>query len=258
MISAPISQSIRFRPLAESLSTFDNTFSDSCRYIQYLPQYDLKVQVSRINDELAESKLYIIDNGTETEATKTDTIIAGRIYSTFTLPLADYNGKTLTVKVIEDFIDAPAVTTHISEPFTVGGQPSQFTLNPGLIRLDWFNTENAFMLDYSTGLVNTMLIEAKLWRLSVGGTSSIYSNQGEDIKLKATVTRIFLFECDVPDYIAETISLAFDHDRIFINGIEYVTTKKPTLTQKGSSCMYSFSQEVQQKVIIGLNTHDVG
>jgi hypothetical protein len=113
-------------------------------------------------------------------------------------------------------------------------------------------------MDYSVGLVHSMQIEAKNWKLSFGGESSIYSNQGEEVKLKETVQRVMLLECELPGYMIEILRLATAHDHFYINEVEYVRKDEPTITQLGTSGMYSFSAKVTQRTIIGLNTHDVG
>ncbi len=253
MITAPISQSIRFRPVNNYPANFDNTFDAENYYIQYVQPENLKVQLSRVNDSLAFPELYIVEcNGTETEVTTPETHIVGvNIYYTFTLPLALFENKKLRLKVVEVWNSAPNAITHYSEYFTVQDQPT-------FLKLNWFNTENGFTLDYSTGLVNQLMIEGKMHKLSFGGEASVYSNQGTDVKLKEIVSRVFSFETDVPDYVAEQITLAMAHDRFYINEIEFVTSKKPTQNQIGLSNMYQFAAEIKQKAVIGINTHDAG
>jgi len=252
MITAPISQSIRFRQVNSYPANFDNTFDSEFRYTQYVAPENLKVQLRRLNDSQAVPALYIVEcNETETEVTAPETHVVGAaIFYTFTLPLASFDTKKLRLKVVEVWNSAPSEITHYTEYFTVKEQP--------FLKLNWFNTENAFTLDYSTGLVNEMWVEAKMHKLSHGGEASVYSNQGVDVKLKEIVSRIFSLETDVPDYIAEQIALALAHDRFYINEIEFVASKKPTLTQLGRSNMYQFVAEVKQKAVIGINTHDVG
>lgn len=248
MINIPISQSIRFRPVNSAPANFDNTFDSEGRYIQYVNPSDLSIQLSRVMGSIGLVKMYAVEcNGTETELTdSTDFTIVDRVYSTFVIPFADFTGKKLYLKVIEN-----GITTHNSEWFIVESQP-------GYLKLNWFNTENSFLTDYSNGLVNEMIVEAKMRKLSFGGDSSVYSNQGVDVKLKEIVSRLFSFECDVPDYVAEQITLAMAHDRFYVNEIEFVTSKKPTVTQLGTSNMYTFVAELKQKTVIGINTHDVG
>jgi len=260
MINIPISQSIRFRPIETALPTFDNTFDTEQRYIQYVAPFDLYIQVSRLDDSLAVPKMYIVEcSGTETEVSITTThTISGRVYYTFYLPFDEWNDKKLQLKVVEAFTGSAWVTTHMSEWFTIGAQPKMYELETNFYKLNWFNTENSFLTDYSTGLVNEMLVEAKMSMVDHGGESSIYSNQGIETKLKEIVYRNFTFECDVPNYIGEQLTLAMAHDKFFINEIEFVVAKKPTSQQNGKSNIYSFKAEVRQKTVIGINTHDVG
>jgi len=248
MINIPISQSIRFRPVNSDPANFDNTFDTEGRYIQYVSPADLSIQLSRASGSIGLVKMYAVEcNGTETEITdSTDFTISDRVYTTFAVPFADFTGKKIYIKVTEN-----SVLTHESESVTVESQPN-------FLKLNWFNTENSFLTDYSNGLVNEMLVDARMRKLSFGGESSVYSNQGVDVKLKEIVSRLFSFECDVPDYIAEQITLAMAHDRFYMNEIEFVTSKKPTTTQLGTSNMYTFVAELKQKTVVGINTHDVG
>ena len=248
MINIPTSQSIRFRPINSSLANFDNTFDTDGRYIQYVNPSLLSIQLSRLLGSIGVVKMFAVEcNGTATElTTTTEFTISDRVYTNFVINFATFIGKKIHLKVTE-----AAVITHKSEWVTV-------ELQSNYLRLNWFNSENSFLTDYANGLVCEMLVDARTRKISFGGESSVYSNQGTDVKLKETVSRIFSFECDVPDYIAEQITLAMAHDRFYINEIEFVTSKKPTTSQLGTSNMYTFTAEIKQKSVVGINTHDVG
>jgi len=257
MINIPIAQSIRFRPINNDLPNFDNTFAADVdgfpyAYTQYVNPETIPIQVVTPDDNESLAYLDLIHNGTRTRITGESTSFIGTLkYNTFPVTLASYSSQCCYMEAFLEVDGGGEVLSYRSERFTVLSQPKY-------LRLDWFNTENSFQMDYSAGLVHSMWVEAKQGKLQFGGDASIYMNQGEEVKLKETVQRVFLLECEVPYYIAEQMVLAMAHDRFYINSVEFVTDKKATITQLGQSAMYSFSAEVKQKVVVGSNTHDVG
>lgn len=252
MINVPISQSIRFRPINSDPFNFDNTFGCARRFTQYVAEDELKIQVVTPDDNETLSYLELVHTATRVNIEDVSTSIIGQYkYDTYTIDFSAYPNE---VCYLEAFVEVPPAAKMLSfrsEPFTVLNQPDFFKLN-------WFNTENNFLLDYSAGLVNELWIEGKKQLLPYGGSSSIYSNQGEKVKLKGITSRVFQFQCDVPDYIADQINLAIEHDRFYINDIEFTVEKKPQLAQLGTSNMCQLSMEVEQRTIIGLNSHDAG
>ena len=250
MINIPISQSIRFRPINTSPANFDNTYFNEGdgKYVQFVNPYNLKIQLSRLTASPGVAKMFVLEcNGTETECTNVfEFAISDRTFTTFDIDFSGWIGKKLRLKTTDN-----SVLTHISESFTVEEQPTFYKLN-------WFNKENSFLTDYSNGLVNEMMLEAaEDW--NAGGESSVYTNQGEPTILKDITTRIMTLKGEAPDYICEQLRIAMAHDSFFVNEIQQVKVKEPTFTRLGrSSRMYSFTIELQQKTIIGINTHDVG
>ena len=257
MINIPIAQTIRFRPINTDLPNFDNTFAADVdgfpyAFTQYVNPETIPIQIVTPDDNESLAYLDLIHNGTRTRIVDESTTYIGTLkYNTFPVLLASYSGQCCYMEAFLEVNGGGEVLSYRSERFSILEQPKY-------LRLDWFNSENSFQMDYSAGMVHSMWIEAKQWKLQPAGDASIYMNQGEVVKLKETVQRVFLLECEVPYYIAEQMILAMAHDRFYINSIEFVTDKKATITQLGQSAMYSFSAEVKQKTIIGLNTHDVG
>jgi len=252
MINVPLAQSFRFRPVNADPANFDNTFASETEGAPYsfdifAPEEDILLQVVRNDLDTFDTFVKLIHNNTvEYIVSPAETVLGGLKYQTYTLPLATYPGECCYIEVYED-----VVLMFKSEEFTVEDKSSY-------LKIEWFNSENSFQMDYSSGLTHIIQLEAKKWKLNFGGEASVYVNQGQEVKLKEIVQRIFLLECEVPDYLAELLVLAMAHDRFYINSVEFVVSKKPTLSQIGTSGMYSFSAEVKQKTIIGLNTHDVG
>jgi len=247
MINVPIAQSIRFRPINTLRSNFDNTFASDIEgtpydFTLYVPVGDFKFQVAYDSGSIAA----FLNNETLITEKSTSTI-NGINYDTYTWD----NTPWINQCNVQIYIYQDAVLMYKSERFTVLNQPDY-------LLIEWFNSENNFQMDYSSGLTHSLQIDAKNWKLSYGGEASIYSNQGEDVKLKETVQRVFLLECELPDYMIEILRLATAHDRFYINEVEFVRKDEPVITQLGTSGMYTFSAKITQRTIVGLNTHDVG
>ncbi len=250
MITVPIAQSIRFRPVNSDLFNFDNTANGENRFIQSVAAANLPIQIICPDDGSTLCYLYLIHGTTRTLVTApTPTTIGQNFYYTYLVPCGTYPNEICYLEAEDQTPPADAIVRYRSERFTIEAQPTYF-------KLEWYNSENAFLLDYTT-LVNQIWLNARLDELSYGGDISVYSNQGEDTILKSIVSRIFSFKCDVPDYIAEQLTLALAHDHFCINEIEFVALKKPTLKQLGMSKMYTFTVELKQKTIIGINSHDI-
>jgi len=252
MINIPISQSIRFRPVNSDLFNFDNTFNCNRGYIQYVAEDDLQIQIVITDDGESLSFLDLIHDGTRTRITDSSISTIGSYnYETYTIDFGTYPNQVCYLEAFLQVPPAAEVLSFRSEPVTVTDQPTFYKLN-------WFNSENNYLLDYSAGLVNECWIEGRMKRIPATVEKSIYSNQGEDTTLKSITKRMFQFDCDVPEYLAEQLTLAMGHDRFYINDVEYVVTKPPTDPILGTSNICQFTCELQQKTIIGLNTHDVG
>jgi len=252
MINIPISQSIRFRPVNSDLFNFDNTFNCNRGYTQYVAEDDLQIQIVTPDDNLSLSFLDLIHGTTRTRITDSSTSIIGLYkYETFTIDFGTYPDEVCYLEAFLVYDGGSEVLSWRSEPVTVTDQPTFYKLN-------WFNSENNYLLDYSAGLVNECWIEGRMKRIPATVEKSIYSNQGEDTTLKSITKRMFQFDCDVPEYLAEQLTLAMGHDRFYINDVEYIVTKPPTDPILGTSNICQFTCELQQKTIVGLNTHDVG
>jgi hypothetical protein len=113
-------------------------------------------------------------------------------------------------------------------------------------------------MDYSTGIVHQMWIDAELVAATPGGEISIFLNQGRATKLKEIVRRVANLECRVPHYIAEQLTLAMAHDRFYVNEIEYTNDKKAPYDRMGNSNLFAFTAELTQRNAVGINTHDTG
>jgi hypothetical protein len=126
-----------------------------------------------------------------------------------------------------------------------------------LLQVDFFNLENAFEVDYSTGLAHLLRVESSFREYRAGGETSVFDNQEEVTRINAEVKRILVFRTEpIPPYLAEMLHVAVKHDKLFINEVEFVAESEPEIETSGG--MVVFSCPLTQRSVIGLNTHDVG
>jgi len=267
MIAVPISNPIKFRPVTGQTDVnFDNQMSELYNgmtkpFSQLVAEDEWHVQVvtDTYYGEGVTCTLGVCeyDSGWVWSTFESVNQIDGLYRYTFLIT------PTLTgcfkLYVITNVADTPVIY-HESEWLLNMVDVDAYRLaNPDIFKLEWFNTENAFQAEYAiSGFVAKAFIQAKLTYQGMAGDAVIFDNQGDDVKLKATVQRLMKFECEVPDYLAEIIGVGMDHDSFFINDVEYITSKKPTFTQLGRSNAYKFEAELKQAAVIGLNTHDTG
>ena len=175
------------------------------------------------------------------EATYTDF----KIY-TFEVDMSLY-GVNFRVKVIA------GSETWMSEPIEVISDIDYY------LKLEWFNFDNAFDCEYSTGLTHFVRIEGITRDYEPAGEVSLYDNQGELTKLKETVIRTLMLETGViPDYLAEKIRVGMAHDKFFVNDVDFVTDSLPDIKTVGFTNFKELSVSLTQRNVLGINTHDIG
>jgi len=269
MIDIPISNPVRFRPLTgQTEPNFDNTFEDDYTgenrtnkpFAQYVSADGWYLQVVTDYNTLDESGNCSVDIVENYEGTVNGfgppVIIemGGFYYHTFEIrPMNTGCFKLWCV----DGTDYLFESEWLHNP--VGGIATLRASNTNLYLVEWYNIENNYGIEYvESGLVNRAYIEAKLIWGQPAGDSVIFDNQGEEVKLKETVQRVFMLSLDAPAYICEMLTVAMSHDMFFINDMQYINSKKPQVSQIGNSNIYSFNSELKQVAVIGLNTHDTG
>lgn len=256
MTTVPLIQSFRFRPINTARPNFDNTFAADTKsfpyeYAHYVPEQEITFQVITPDDNETYSVCYLVHDGTSTLLTDIATSFIGVYkYETYTVDFSLYADECCYIEVYERVLTDPEELKYRTERFKVKTMADYLTI-------EWFSFDNTIM-DYSTGLTHILQLDARQWKMQPAGESTVYSNQGRETKLKGITNRIFLLELELPVYLADILAGATDHDQFFVNEVEFVVSKKPTFTQLGTSDMYAFSCELQQTVIVGLNTHDVG
>ena len=258
-----LANAIRFYRVDDDWQNFDNRayrdvfminhlIYDYCQ--KYWNEDVVKLQFKVIHDTGAPVVTVFVDDGTS--ATPALSLINAYIEYDFyvlTLDLSTYGGKLIEIEA-----------TH-----TIGSYTEVYRTNPievtvdeptELLGLHWFNDDNAFEMDYSTGLTPAMRIEGVI-RLAeeAAGEQSVYDNQEEMVKLFEEVKRVMTLRIPhIPEQLIEQLRIAAAHDHFFVNGVEFVAESAPTYSLDDMTNTGEFSVNLTQKNIIGYNTHDVG
>jgi len=125
---------------------------------------------------------------------------AGKYYITFEGTddqFASFTARTEPVEVVEDDSD--------------------------LVSIEFYNLDNAYKIDYSTGIEFLMYAEGEVLPDKPGGErEQMEDSRRKPLLLREHVTRIVRIEIEgVPPYLGEKIKLALGHDVVIINGVEY-------------------------------------
>lgn len=173
-------------------------------------------------------------------------------YFQFEIPLVNYQSETF-VTVEQDG------ETWRSEPFYADVNLYQELFDGDILQVEYYNDDNAFQVDFSTGLTYKLYIEATVKDLEFGGESSIYDNQDEFTKLKETVVRILNFKTlPIPRYFAEVLRLASSCDNFTVNSISFVRQDLPEIAPVEGSNLVDFMMKLTDKEYLGVNSHDIG
>lgn len=268
MINVPISNPIRFRPLIGQTDTnFDNTFAKDFNglakpYAQPIAADDWYIQVvsdvdyydpDTVTSDLVIRAVYA-DDSTEYMEVPIVTYVNGYYYYLFTMR-PNYTGCVKFIVELygtgEEYFESEWCENIITTAYRAA--------NPDIFKLEWFNNEAAFTAEYAvTGFVPLAYVSGRMTYQTAGGEAVIFDNLGEEVKLKEIVQRIFKFDAELPDYLCEVLTVGMAHDFFYINDVQFVTSKKPIVTQLGRSNICKFEAEVKQVTIPGLNTHDTG
>ena len=269
MIDIPLANPVKFRPLTgQTEVNFDNTFEDDYTgenrnikpFSQYVLADDWQLQVVTDYNAFDESGNCSIDIVENFEGTvngfgpPTVVELGGLYYYTFTI--RPQNTGCFKLWVIESNVYV-FESEWLHNP--IGGIESMRLTTPNIFKVEWFNLENNFGLEYvNSNLVNIAYVEGKMIWGQPAGDVTVFDNQGEEIKLKEIVQRVFNLSVECPAYFAEMLTIAMAHDKFYINDVEYISTKKAQVSQIGNSNLYSFNAELIQVTVLGINTHDTG
>jgi len=254
-LTISLANSIRFRPVDSNPPNFDNTFDGlntvNNRLInqQYQQRYageDVRIQAMSATGDAVTCRAWYNNAWVAIAADSLNTI-GDYDYTEFVL---DFDKTFIAGCVAFEITDGTDI--WVSEPVLCAAYEDNY------LKLEWFNFENDFTMDYIHGIVPVMHIEASFAMGQPAGDVTVYSNQGNETKLKELIQRVMIFETFAPDYICEQLTIAMAHDNFFVNDVAFVSAKKAAIEQQGNSNIYKFSAELMQKTVLGLNTHDTG
>ena len=198
-MGAVISQanSIRFKKVDSNLPGFDNTLlANEQFYNDKIVNYCQRWKSTDTEKVIIKSDSDTIPTVIATKLNKTTETITAVLIASYDQD----NDSTDDLFFFSFDVDFSLFTTETfitvtqgavvykSEPI-IGDITDEVTIGEYL-KLEYFNVDNAFQLEFSTGITFSIYIPAILKDYSFGGESSIYDNQDELEKLKETVQRI--------------------------------------------------------------------
>jgi hypothetical protein len=253
--------SIRFRPVNSDLPNFANTFLANEKFYndgiitycqRFLPSDTITIQIK--------SDSATVPTVTATKIDKTTVSITASLVSSYSSVYFFEFDVDMSLFSDESYITVvQGSETWKSEPFKGCTELQEEINNQEVQTIEYFNFDNAFQVDFSTGITFKLYVNSVLKDYEFGGESSDYDNQDELTKLKETVQRSFVFRTlEIPRYIAETIRLASSCDNLVINDISYVRTELPEISQVEGTNFVDYSMTLNDKEYLGVNSHDIG
>jgi len=253
--------SIRFRVINDELPSFGNTllaneqfYNDKINHfcMRWLPTDKEKVQIK--------SDSAVVPTVTATKANNSTVNIT-------CAQVSAYNGLyffefevDFSLFLTETYITVTQGTdVYRSEPFYGDLDLLTELENGDSQKIEYFNFDNAFQVDFSTDIVFTLYVPAILKDYGTDGEISVYDNQDELTKLKETAQRLLTFRTlAIPRYLAETLKLASSMDNFIINRVSYTRPGQPELPPIDGSNFVDYSMVLADKMYLGTNSHDVG
>lgn len=163
----------------------------------------------------------------------------------------NYNAPARLILRYTDSGAAGLEAIYISEPFEIVEDPT-------LKMISWWNSENAFGMDYSHDHVNKISLDCMFSTYKPTTEEVVYKNQKVIEMLRGEVWRVLTLEAVLPWYLCEQLVIAMKHDRFYVNDVQFVSEKAPEIERAGNSNLYQFKAELKQTAILGYNTHDIG
>lgn len=149
--------------------------------------------------------------------------------------------------------------TWISEQFKGDSTLVTELMNSNSVKIEYFNNDNAFLMDYSTGITGLLFIGGFIADYDIGGEFSVYDNQTEKTILKSSAFKIGKFITEpVPIWIYELLALSSRLDNYTVNGISYINEDAPEKSQFGKSNLHQLVLDLTDKEYLGVNSHDTG
>lgn len=262
-MNVSLANSIRFYLADDNPYNFDNRAYRDAQMLNHLiydycqkfwcdDSVDLQIKVAS-GTAAPTCTVYIESGATDVLTATLKTSYTAYDYYEITLSMGDYTGQRFYIEIKQtvSLIETRYLSNTIE---SLSDYPEE------LLSIQWHNVDNAFEVDYSTGLVCGLRVEG-IMRLSeeAAGEQSIYDNQEELVKLFEEVKRVMTLRVPhLPEQMLEQLRVAVAHDRLFINGVEYTAEGLPQYALDEFANTGEFRVDLTQKNIIGLNTHDVG
>lgn len=265
-----IASSIKFREVIDgALASFDSTFHEDEAFANaaHIPYWQkvyatdtVTIQVKvltgqTVTVEYTDTNSLFIDNLSGWMSLGGESLkISGTVYDIYEVEIDFSSFRATYLKFqICTVEDEAIVETWISEPVEILQET-----DPDLQLIEFFNYDNAFEVDYSTDICHQLRVTSYLKEYKPGGDVSVFDNQNEVTKIKDEVKRILVFRTDpIPRYLFEMLRMAFAHDKLFVNEVEFTAESLPEI-DNDSSNLVIFTANLTQRNVIGLNTHDVG
>lgn len=98
------------------------------------------------------------------------------------------------------------------------------TTHQNTVVIKYKNNDNAFDIDYQTGIINQIRVEGYFWKVKPGANRKVLRDCGELKKVSSDVYRRIQLETKLlPPYLHEKIAVIIEHDYFEVNGVEFQT-----------------------------------
>lgn len=268
MIISPLN-SIRHRPVNSDLPNYTNTFvADEQFYndmiftfCQRFPDNtNQTVQIKSDSDTVPTVIATHADNSTTviiaTEVSSYDTnsdTVDDTFYFEYIVDMSLFTTETFTT-ITQDS------ETWKSEPFIGDSEVLIQIQNKEIYKLEYFNFDNDFSIDFSTGITFEVYIESAFKKYNPKGEKSTYDNQREVTILKSIKQlTLELKTLEIPRYVAELIDLITGQDNLVINSESWVYEEDSIeIAEVEGSNFVTASATLTNKEYLGVNSHDIG
>ena len=264
--------SVRFRPVDGDAPNFDNTFLADEKffndkiftYCQRFPNDVTQLIQIKSDSSTLPTVTATKDDQSTTPITPTGSTFVSRYDTTgdgsFDTWFFEFN-IDFSLFVTETFITVvQGGTTYKSEPFIGDSEVNTEVTEGERLILEYYNQDNAFQIDFSTGITYTLYLESTLKTYNPGGEKTTYDNQSELTILKATAQRTLeLKTIEIPRYLAEIIDLISKVDNLVVNGKAYIADSDSIdVEEVEGSNLVTTSVVLTDKEYLGVNSHDTG
>jgi len=151
------------------------------------------------------------------------------------------------------------------EPFElVSGTSTRITggevkIIEGYKRVKYYNSENEFYIDYSTGIKHFIWIPAELYWINPLGEVDVYNSLDNKEKLEQTNFRgILLKSRPMLRHLFLKFSEASSMDYFAINDVEYILPEVLEPSYYGDANVGTIEVQVEERFTVGINSDDEG